>query len=266
MSRPYLTSQNQLSALIITFNEEANLYRTLSSLTWISDILIIDSGSTDKTLDIISNFSNARVIHRAFDTFANQCNYGIGCLSSEWILSLDADYVLSQQLSNEIINLISKDSNNKHLAGFQIGFKYCVNGKPIRSGLLPPRTCIYRRSLAMYIDNGHSHHVVINGKTGATKNKIYHDDRKPIAVWLATQSKYQRIEAEMLTIANSSKLPLQDLIRKHTCLAPFSAVFMCLFLRGGILDGKEGIIYAFQRLIAESLLYIYMHSRLSNDS
>ena len=64
----------------------------------------------------------------------------------------------------------------------------------------------------------------------------------------------------MLQSKNSSDLPIQDLIRKHTFIAPFSAFFMCIVLRGGFFDGKEGIIYAFHRLIAEGLLYIYMHS------
>ncbi|MFN9914209.1 MAG: hypothetical protein ACK53L_16590, partial [Pirellulaceae bacterium] len=75
------------------------------------------------------------------------------------------------------------------------------------------------------------------------------------------QKKYQSIEAKMLRQAVSSDLPIQDKIRKHTYLAPFIVFFMCVFIRGGIFDGKEGIIYAFQRLIAESLLYLELHGK-----
>ena len=71
------TSKNLLSAMIITYNEEANIYRTLHSLRWLSFVLIVDSGSTDQTLSIVSEFANTRVIYRKFDTFANQCNFGL---------------------------------------------------------------------------------------------------------------------------------------------------------------------------------------------
>jgi hypothetical protein len=57
----------------------------------------------------------------------------------------------------------------------------------------------------------------------------------------------------------TSLLPAQDKLRKHTCFAPFFVFFICLFMRGGILDGKEGLIYAFQRLVAESLLFLELH-------
>jgi GT2 family glycosyltransferase len=124
---------------------------------------------------------------------------------------------------------------------------------------LPPRTCLYKRDVAVYIDVGHGHKVIIRGKTGRLHHKIHHDDRKTFGKWLESQKRYQRIEAAMLKQKDSRDLPIQDKLRKHTFLAPFFAFFLCLFLRRGFLDGKEGIVYAFQRLIAESLLYVYMH-------
>lgn len=249
-----------LAALVITYNEEMNIFRTLSAIQWIPEVLIVDSGSTDRTLEIIGQFSNTRIIYRKFDSFANQCNFGLDQLSADWVLSLDADYVLSPQLSFEVSKLVS--NGVKHISSFQayrIGFYYCINGKSIRSGLLPPRTCLYQRKCASYVDVGHGHKVMINGNVGQLKSKIYHDDRKPFTTWLETQQRYQRIEAAMLTAKRSKGLPIQDLIRKHTFMAPFSAFFMCLILRRGLLDGKAGIIYAFYRLVAESLLYLYMH-------
>jgi glycosyltransferase involved in cell wall biosynthesis len=251
----------RLSALVITHNEETNIFRTLSAIQWIHDILIVDSGSTDRTIDIITQFKNTRVIYRRFDSFAKQCNFGLEHLSSDWVLSLDADYVISRSLSKEVIELVSEDKTSQYsYQAYNIGFIYCIDGKPIRSGLLPPRTCLYRRKSAQYIDIGHGHKVIINGKVGQLKNKIFHDDRKSFAKWLENQQRYQRIEAKMLKSKNSSGLPIQDLLRKYTFLAPFSAFFMCLILRRGLLDGKEGVVYAFHRLIAESLLYLYMHS------
>lgn len=252
--------EHVLSAIVITYNEEANIYRTLDSIRWIDDVLVLDSGSTDTTIDIVKEFPNTRIVYRRFDSFANQCNFGLNCINSEWVLSLDSDYVLSSELSEEIKYLIFSGSYRKsnHQA-YRVRFQYWINGKPIRSALLPPRTCLYMRKYARYKDEGHGHRISIHGTCGQLKNKIWHDDRKSLSVWLMTQKKYQAIESVMLRDTNSSLLPIQDLIRKHTFLAPFASLFVCLFIRGGILDGKEGIIYAFQRFIAESLLYLYMN-------
>lgn len=249
-----------LSALVITYNEESNIDRTLNSIRWISEVLVLDSGSSDRTIEIALSFPNVRLVQRKFDTFANQCNFGLRCLTTEWVLSLDADYVLSEEVSKEIQKLLGSDEriSIQHRA-YAAGFHFCVRGKPIRSGLLPPRTCLYTRKLASYLDEGHGHRVYVDGSTGQLRHKIYHDDRKSLGTWLKTQRKYQAIEALMLKEQPSKGLPIQDLIRKHTFLAPFAAFFMCLFLRGGIFDGKEGVIYAFQRLVAESLLYLSMN-------
>lgn len=257
-----------LSALVITYNEEANIYRTLSSIQWIPNVLILDSGSTDRTIEIVNGFRNTKVLYRDFDTFANQCNYGLMNIDSEWVLSLDADYIITSSLAYEIQTLLTPIDLNETILydAYKASFRYCVNGKPIRSGLLPPRACLYKRKCARYVDEGHGHRVLINGRTGQLLNRILHDDRKSIGSWLDSQKKYQSIEATMLSSTDSTTLPIQDLLRKHTFLAPFVAFFMCIFLRGGIFDGKEGLIYALQRVVAESLLFLSMHCASGKDN
>jgi glycosyltransferase involved in cell wall biosynthesis len=255
-----LVSKNLISALIITYNEEANIARTLQALEWMPFILIVDSGSTDQTIKIANEFKNTKVIYREFDTFSKQCNFGLSILTSDWILSLDADYVLSGAVSDEIINVVLSQPNDFPYRSFRIKFWYCINGKPIRSGILPPRTCLYQREGAEYIDIGHGHRVIIAGRVGDLKNRIFHDDRKPLKIWLESQQKYQLSEATMLKSSKSNQLPIQDLIRKHTFLAPFLAFIVCILFKKGFLDGKAGLLYAYQRLIAESILYNYLHS------
>jgi len=250
----------QISCLVISFNEESNIFRLLESLKAFTDVLIIDSGSSDKTVEIISRYKNARLVYREFDTFANQCNFGLDLLEREWVLSLDADYIVSKELENEIsFMLVEHSSRGALLDAYYIPFRYCINGKPIRSGLLPPRICLYRRKLAKYVDVGHAHKVCIQGTVGRVKSCLYHDDRKSSWIWLKNQKRYQSIEASMLMNTPTSRLPAQDKLRKHTFLAPFIVFFICMILRGGILDGKEGLIYAFQRLVAESLLFLELH-------
>ena len=253
--------ENLLTAMILTYNEEPNILRTLRSVEWVQEILVVDSGSTDKTLEIVNSFANTRVVSRRFDTFASQCNFGLKEIHTKWVLSIDADYVVSKKLSIEISEMLASNHEfQSQVDGFEIKLQYCVLGQPIRSGLLPPRICLYKRELAAYIDVGHGHRVSVDGVVKKMTNSIYHDDRKSVTRWLNSQMNYQSKEAEYLRNAKSTDLPIQDLLRKHTFFAPFVAVVYCLILRGGILDGKKGLLYACQRVLAESILYLYMHT------
>src|SRR5215469_1156659 len=94
-----------ITPIVITFNEEANIARTLDRLTWARRIVVIDSGSTDATLEIIRSYPQVEVVHRPFDEFASQCNFGIAQVTTNWVLSLDADYELSDVLISELHRL-----------------------------------------------------------------------------------------------------------------------------------------------------------------
>lgn len=249
---------SRITALLITYNEEVNILRTLEAIQWIPKVLIIDSGSTDQTIQIIRSFNNTKILHRNFDSFANQCNFGLSHITSDWVLSLDADYVVSTKLSDEIHDLMTCDPKKTYYSGYRVSFAYCINGRPIRSGILPPRICLYTRQGAEYVNVGHGHKVSVAGRVGSLKNRIYHDDRKPLKVWIQNQQRYQQSEALLLRRTKTKDLPIQDIIRKHTFLAPFLIFLICIFLRRGFLDGKEGFVYAVQRLFTESLLYLYL--------
>src|SRR5476651_782795 len=97
-----------LQVLILTKNEEPNLQRVLERLTTIEKVIILDSYSTDKTLEIARSFPNVVVYERPFDSFAGQCNYGLSLINSEWVLSLDADYVLTEDFIKETAGFIKQ--------------------------------------------------------------------------------------------------------------------------------------------------------------
>jgi len=246
-----------LTALLLTWNEIANIGRTLAALHWLSDILVIDSGSTDGTLEVLAAYPNVRVLYRAFDSFAEQCNFGLDRISSEWVLSLDADYGVPPELSRSMPSLMER-ADRDNLAGFSLPFRYCIDGQPLRGSLLPPRTCLYRTLSGRYRDEGHGHRVVIQGEVAPLPLPILHDDRKPLARWLASQQKYLRIEAANLLRTPSHRLSWVDRLRKHTPLSPLAAITFCLLLRGGLLDGRAGLIYALQRTYAELLLVLML--------
>src|SRR5438045_7613760 len=94
-----------LTALILTYNEQENLRRNLEALVWVPKVIVVDSFSNDQTLEIARSFPNVQVIQRAFDTHANQWNAGLDRIDTEWVLTLDADYVLTAELQEEIKNL-----------------------------------------------------------------------------------------------------------------------------------------------------------------
>ena len=246
-----------LTALLLTYNEEANIERTLASLQWVPSIFVIDSGSTDLTLEILASDPKVTTVHRPFDSFADQCNFGLDLIKSEWVLSLDADYVVTPALAEEICAYFHAPGPLL-FAGFAIPFRYCIAGKPLRGTLLPPRISLYRTAGARYRNDGHGHRVDVPGKVGRLRHPILHDDRKPLERWLASQLRYLTIESGKLQTTPFGQLSMADRLRLKTPLAPLAALLLCLFVNGGILDGWQGWTYAFQRCYAEILLKLML--------
>lgn len=242
----------EITPLILTFNEAANIQLTLQHLTWAKQIIVIDSYSSDTTLDILRLYSQVQVFQRKFDTHTNQWNYGLQQVKTEWVLSLDADYILTEDLIAEITTL-SKDSL---VDSYFVKFKYCVFGKPLQGTLLPPREVLFKTDKAIYTDDGHTQLLQVNGKSAMLSFYIYHDDRKPLTRWLWAQDRYMIIEAKKLLETPTQELSFGDRIRKQKILAPFAILFYCLIINRGILDGWAGCYYAFQRALAEILLSI----------
>lgn len=242
----------EVTPLILTFNEAPNIDRTLQRLSWASTIVVIDSYSTDETLEILQSYPQVQTFQREFDTHTNQWNYGLQQVKSEWVLSLDADYILTDDLIAEI-NALPKESL---LDSYIVRFKYCVFGKPLRSTLLPPREVLFRREKAVYVDDGHTQLLRVNGKSCMLSSYIHHDDRKSLSRWLWAQDRYLVIEAKKLLETPARDLSFGDRIRRQKIIAPLLILLYCLIINRGILDGWAGWYYTFQRMLAEILLSI----------
>lgn len=240
-----------VTALVLTFNEKENIGRTVSALNWIERVLVIDSSSTDNTAELaLAAHTNVEVLTRPFDSFAGQCNFGLAHVETPWVLSIDADYVLTPELIEELKAL----EPPADVAGYSAEFRYCVFGHPLRSTLYPARTVLYRRNRARYENQGHSHKVKVDGTVQMLYGKIEHDDRKPLSRWLQSQERYLKVEARYLLSVPKQDLNRQDRLRKRIYFAPIVIFFYLLFGRGLILDGWPGWYYVFQRTIAEMLL------------
>ena len=93
---------HEITPLILTFNESPNIARTLEKLSWAKQIVVIDSYSTDATLEILQHYPQVQIFQREFDNHENQWNFGLQQVKTEWVLSLDADYLLTDELITEL--------------------------------------------------------------------------------------------------------------------------------------------------------------------
>ncbi|MEP6782104.1 MAG: glycosyltransferase family 2 protein [Acidobacteriota bacterium] len=248
-----------LTALVLTFNEEPNIARTLQQLTWVRDLVLVDSNSTDRTREIAAGFPNVRVVQRAFTNHAEQWNFGLEQtgITTEWVLALDADFVLADDAVAELTALAPPAP----VAGYRASFTYCIEGTPLRSAVYPPVTVLFRRAGAKYFQDGHTQRVRVDGLVAPLSARINHDDRKPLAHWVAAQVRYMKLEADKLLSTPSSSLPAVDRLRKWMVVMPPLMFIHCLFVGGGILDGRAGLFYALQRATAELILSLTLAER-----
>jgi len=245
----------QITPLVLTYNEAPNIARVLQGLSWARDVVLVDSFSTDETAAIAASFPNVRVVQRVFDCHRNQWQFGLTetQIKTEWVLALDADYVVTTDLINEMWALCP----DHDVVGYRARFIYCISGKPLRSGIYPPVTVLYRRAAANYIQDGHTQRVSLAGRVEELQAPLLHDDRKPLRRWLQSQKRYTKLEVEKLRVMDPAKLGLVDRLRRWPLVVPPVALFYCLIVRGGVRDGWHGFYYAFQRGTAELMLSLY---------
>ncbi len=252
---------DQITPLILTYNEAPNIERALGGLAWAREILVVDSYSDDDTVKITRSFPNVRVVQRAFDCHRNQWEFGLKetDISTPWVLALDADYVVTEELVDELTTL----QPNTATAGYRAKFIYCINGKKLRSGIYPPVTVLYRREFATYVQDGHTQRVALDGAVEDLRSRMLHDDRKSLRRWVKSQTKYTELEAQKLLAADRSSLGRADRLRRWLVVVPPAMLVYCLIIRGGILDGWAGFYYAFQRTLAE-LMLSHRFTRIKN--
>jgi len=247
-----------ITALILTFNEEANIARTLSRLDWLREVVVLDSCSTDATCEIASRYPNVRVVKNKFITLAEQWNFGLerAGIATDWVLALDADYVLTDELIDEIKNLDPGSAD-----GFRVSFVYCVHGRPLRAGVYPPVTVLFRRTVTHVDQDGHCQRARVRGVVRELSGRMHHDDRKSLMRWLTSQAGYMKLEADKLERVPSSELALIDRLRRLIFVAPPVVFVYCLVVRRGVLDGWAGWSYALQRTAAEIILSLTLIER-----
>lgn len=252
-------SLDQVTPVILTLNEAPNLARTLGRLAWARRIVVVDSFSDDDTCAIAAGDPRVALFRRRFDSHAQQWNYAISetAIDTPWILALDADYQVTAEAAAEIARRLDEPG----IAAFRAAFRYCVAGRPLRGAAYPPVTVLFRAGAGRYEQDGHTQRLRVDGPVADLAEPFLHDDRKPLAAWLASQARYARLEADKLAAAPFASLGAADKLRRTFVLAAPAMLFYCLFVKGNILDGRAGLYYAGQRTLVELLLALFLLER-----
>ena len=253
-----------ISVVILTLNEELNLPRCLEAISWCDDVLIVDSFSSDATLRIAGEHG-ARVVQRAFDSFAEQRNFALDhCeLQYEWVFHLDADEVMTSDLSAEILKCIAATDKD----AYRVSSKLMLHGKFLRhAGLFPwYQVRLGRRGKLRFTQVGHGQREQLPSHAiGTLKNSMLHFPfEKGLDDWIEKHNRYSAAEARQNVYGYADDdFPILDLLsnatdrrrraakkifRRLPCRTTIRFIYMYLF-RGGILDGKAGFMYC--RLLA----------------
>jgi glycosyltransferase involved in cell wall biosynthesis len=234
-----LTEKKLLSALLITYNEESNIKSVLNNLAFADEIIVIDSFSTDKTIEIASTFKNIKVVQRTFDNFASQRNFALSLASNSWILFIDADERLSLNLQQEINSVINKKDS---ASAYFIHRNFMFNDKKIRFSAWQNDKIIrlFKKEKASYNPEKIVHEkLIVEGTTEKLKNKLIHHSYTSYNDYKQKMIFYGRLKAK------------EELGKKtnpnfyHYYIRPIYQFTYQYFIRLGILDGKKGIIICY---------------------
>lgn len=228
-----------VSAVIITFNNDETIEKVLDSLLWADEIVIVDSGSKDKTLSICES-RNCRIYHRNFDNYSAQKRYAVEQAKNNWILSVDGDEVLSDGLIEEIQNQL-KD-NPILFAGYKIPIGNYFYNRLIRHGGWFPD---YHLRLFDKTRGGFNLYPVhesveVNGNVKTLNNMIKHYCYRDITRYMEKINKYSTLTAEGIFKDQKRKFFLTYSL--NLLLRPVFTFILRYFVKLGFLDGKEGLV------------------------
>ncbi len=227
----------KLSVAIITYNEEKNIRRTLESVKWADEIVVVDSGSTDGTVDICRKYTN-KVFHQNWLGFARQKNLALEKTTGDWILSLDADEPIEEALSKEIRKIIASSSS---LDGYRIPRKTFFLGKWVRHGGWYPdyNLRLFRKEKGRFQERAVHEAVRVKGTVGNTHHAIEHYAYPDLVSYLSAINKYSSLAVEVMAEKGISRVRTSWL---NIFFRPVFTFVLKYFLRLGFLDGKHGLV------------------------
>lgn len=255
--------QKSLAVIILTKNEEANLDRCLASLASLDcDVFVVDSGSTDRTLEIAAEYG-AHILRHPWKNYSDQMNWAIANLqsSSKWVLRLDADEYLTQRLADEIRATLP--TAQLSCSGFYVKRRFMFLGKWMKHGGMYPlwHLRIWRKGTARCEERWMDEHMVlVSGIAQKLNGDLVDDNEKDLTFWIEKHNHYSNREAlDLLAIAarqNGENQLTGQAARKRWVkeslysrgplfFRAFAYWTFRYFLQFGFLDGREGLIFHF---------------------
>jgi glycosyltransferase involved in cell wall biosynthesis len=228
-----------LSVALITLDEAANLPRTLRSVNWAQEIVVVDSGSTDGTREIALK-AGARVFEEPWKGFATQKNAAIAYATGVWVLSLDADEEVSPELAREIQGLLEGEPK---YSAYRIPRLNHFLGRPLRhGGYWPdPKLRLFRKGAARFAERPVHETMETSGPVGTLKNPLLHHCYPTLEDYIEHMNRYSSAGARMLADSGRAPRTLPGLIW-NALLNPAATFAYNYVFRLGFLDGREGLL------------------------
>lgn len=254
-----------ISVIIITLNEERSLGRALESTVGVvEEVYVVDSGSTDRTVDIALEYG-VKIVQREFTNFGDHWNWALNSLpiTTPWTMKMDADEQFSSGLVQELTQLFEDGPSHD---GYTVQWRLWFMGTPLHA--ITDITRLWRTGRCQFSDVTINEHPLVDGTTGRLQGILEHHDSPDLHAWMEKQNRYTSMEAlarynqEELSVQPSlfgDKLQRRMFFKKHFLKMPFRyQIWFCYyyFFRGAWKDGHIGFVWSHLRVEATRLKYL----------
>jgi glycosyltransferase involved in cell wall biosynthesis len=237
-----------LSVIVITKNEEASIDACLASVAWADEIVVVDSGSTDRTVDICRRYTG-KIQVADWPGFGPQKNRALEAATGDWVLSLDADEQVSADLRREMEEAMANPGGPAAFA-LPRSSSYC--GRPMRHGGWWPDyvTRLFRRGEARFSDDLVHERLVVQGPVGRLRHPLIHEAFSDLEEVIETMNRYSTAGARMMQNRGKRGSLLSAILHG------FWSFFHTYVIRAGFLEGREGLMLSVSN--AEGTYYRYL--------
>jgi len=243
--------KNNISATIITYNEELNIERCLKSLTWVNEIIVVDSYSSDNTVDVCKKFK-AKIIQTDWNGFGNSKKFAVDNSSNDWILSIDADEVVTDSLKEKIQGIL----NNPEYKGYKIKRRSHYLGKEIKhcgwDRDYPLR--LFNKKYGNFNNKEVHESVIISGNKTKVEEPLMHYTYPTISSHISKMNRYTDLAFNNITSVNKYSILSSLLLGLNKFLKMY-------ILQKGFLDGKVGFLLSINSAFGIYLKYVKIWDR-----
>lgn len=242
-------SARKLSVAIIALNEEAIIGRTIDAISCADEIVVIDGGSQDRTVEVC-RAHGCRVTVRPFDDFCTQKRFAAGLASNNWVLALDADEVLTPALNEEIRAVMARDDIPE--AAFRVQMTLVFLGHPLRYGKHARERHIrlFDRRRAVYNNKEVHEGISTRGPIGLLRHPLFHYSVRDLSSFLVKMNDYSTRGARMLCASG---------VRRPRALAVLTWPYYFIVnyvVQGNFLNGGPGLVWSFLYSIQSVMKYL----------